>query len=35
MVLGRPLEIALDLQRDGAPVTVRIRPRPPAARAAA
>jgi S1-C subfamily serine protease len=35
MVLGRPPEIALDLLRDGAPVTVRIRPRPPPARVAA
>ena len=35
MVLGRPQEISLDLLRDGAPVTVQIRPRPPRARAAA
>jgi S1-C subfamily serine protease len=35
MVLGRPAEIALDVLRDGAPLTLRIRPRPPPARAAA
>jgi S1-C subfamily serine protease len=35
MVLGRPDEIALDVLRGGAKTAVPIRPRPPAARAAA
>jgi hypothetical protein len=35
MVLGHPAEVALDVLRDGAPVSPRIRPRPPEARAAA
>ncbi len=35
MVLGHPEEIALEVLRDGARATLRIRPRPPAARAAA
>jgi S1-C subfamily serine protease len=35
MVLGHPPELALDVRRGGAPVVVRIRPRPPDVRAAA
>ena len=35
MVLGHPEEIGVEVLRDGAAVAVRIRPRPPAARAAA
>ena len=35
MVLGHPEEIALDVLRDGARHVLRIRPRPPAERAAA
>lgn len=35
MVLGHPEEIALDVLRDGVRISLRIRPRPPPARAAA
>jgi S1-C subfamily serine protease len=35
MVLGHPQELALDVVRGGAPVVLRIRPRPPELRAAA